>query len=211
MALQAEPEISESCTLLKCNWKSYKKPKKVEQVVDSTEKPGKNIEKIVPIRSQFIDQQACTVKYRSMRPRYYLKVAQSPVHGLGLLSTRSIPQDTFLIEYLGERISRAESDRREKAYNKVPILKNGCYLFGVDEDWVIDATRIGNIARFMNHSCEPNCITRKIKIKGQLRIIYISKRIIEEGEELTFDYCFPYEKKKIACHCGAPNCRKVMN
>ena len=112
---------------------------------------------------------------------------------------------------LGERISRKEADRREKAYSRIPYLKNGCYLFGVDGSTVIDATRMGNIARFINHSCDPNCITKKIKINWITRIIVISKKIINPGEEITFDYLFPYEEKKLACNCGASSCKKVMN
>lgn len=196
------------CSQLQVNWRKYKK----ERVTEDQQKQAKKADhKIVPLKAQYIDHQSTAGKYRSMRPRHYLRVGRSLVHGLGLFAIRTIPQDTFLIEYLGERISRAESDRREGAYSRIPLLKNGCYLFGVDEETVIDATRIGNIARFVNHSCEPNCITRKVKVKGQTRIVYISKRIIEEGEELTFDYCFPFEKEKIECHCGAPNCRKFMN
>jgi len=76
---------------------------------------------------------------------------------------------------------------------------------------VIDATMRGNAARFINHSCDPNCEAKTIRILGSDHIIIFALRNIFKGEELTYDYKFEREEQKIPCSCGAPRCRKYMN
>ncbi|ROT63450.1 trithorax [Penaeus vannamei] len=97
---------------------------------------------------------------------------------------------------------------REKDYESKGI---GCYMFRIDDDTVIDATMHGNAARFINHSCDPNCYSRVVDILGKKHIIIFALRRILRGEELTYDYKFPIEEDKIPCTCGTRRCRKYLN
>uniref|UniRef100_A0ACD5XLP7 Uncharacterized protein n=1 Tax=Avena sativa TaxID=4498 RepID=A0ACD5XLP7_AVESA len=101
------------------------------------------------------------------------------------------------------------SDIREAQYEKSGI--GSSYLFRLDDDYVVDATKRGGLARFINHSCEPNCYTKVITVEGKKKIFIYSKRRIHAGEELTYNYKFPLEEKKIQCHCGSQRCRGSMN
>ena len=84
-------------------------------------------------------------------------------------------------------------------------------MFRLDDDVVVDATVKGNAARFINHSCDPNCYSKIVDILGSKHIIIFSLRKIFPGEELTYDYKFPREEDKIECYCGAKKCKKYMN
>lgn len=84
-------------------------------------------------------------------------------------------------------------------------------MFRIDDREVVDATMKGNEARFVNHCCEPNCVSRIIMVDGQKKIMIMAMKEIDVGEELTYDYKFPIEENKIPCHCGASNCRGTMN
>lgn len=94
-----------------------------------------------------------------------------------------------------------------------PVQGIGCYMFRIDDSEVVDATMHGNAARFINHSCEPNCYSRVINIDGQKHIVIFAMRKIYRGEELTYDYKFPIEdaSNKLPCNCGAKKCRKFLN
>ena len=89
----------------------------------------------------------------------------------------------------------------------------GCYMFRIDDYEVVDATVHGNAARFINHSCEPNCYSRVITVDGQKHIVIFASRRIFCGEELTYDYKFPIEdaSNKLPCNCSAKKCRKFLN
>lgn len=89
----------------------------------------------------------------------------------------------------------------------------GCYMFRIDDFDVVDATMHGNAARFINHSCEPNCYSRVIHVEGQKHIVIFALRKIYRGEELTYDYKFPIEdaSNKLSCNCGAKRCRRFLN
>lgn len=76
---------------------------------------------------------------------------------------------------------------------------------------VIDATQMGNLARFINHSCQPNCYAKIVVVDGEKRIVIYSKLAISKGDEITYDYKFPIEEDKIDCLCGAPGCRGSLN
>ncbi|VDK28497.1 unnamed protein product [Anisakis simplex] len=71
---------------------------------------------------------------------------------------------------------------------------------------------MGNFARFINHSCQPNCYAKVVVVDGEKRIVIYSKTQIEKGDEITYDYKFPIEDDdKIDCLCGAPQCRGTLN
>ncbi|XP_020090722.1 histone-lysine N-methyltransferase ATXR7 isoform X2 [Ananas comosus] len=134
---------------------------------------------------------------------------RSKIHDWGLVALEPIDAEDFVIEYVGELIRRQISDIREHQYEKMGI--GSSYLFRLDDGYVVDATKRGGLARFINHSCEPNCYTKVITVEGQKKIFIYAKRHISAGEELTYNYKFPLEEQKIPCNCGSRRCRGSMN
>uniref|UniRef100_UPI00398ED858 histone-lysine N-methyltransferase 2B-like n=1 Tax=Pristiophorus japonicus TaxID=55135 RepID=UPI00398ED858 len=137
-------------------------------------------------------------------------VYRSAIHGRGLFCKRNIDAGEMVIEYSGIVIRSVLTDKREKYYDSKGI---GCYMFRIDDFEVVDATMHGNAARFINHSCEPNCYSRVINVEGQKHIVIFAMRKIYRGEELTYDYKFPIEdaSNKLPCNCGAKKCRRFLN
>jgi hypothetical protein len=139
-----------------------------------------------------------------------IEVRRSNVHGLGVFAAKHIPKGTRIIEYVGERVSHDEADRR---YEEKDANDSHTFLFIVDSKTVIDAGVDGNDARFFNHSCDPNCESTVEK-----RRVYIEAiRDIEAGAELTYDYQIQREDDDpdniddvFACRCGFPQCRGTM-
>jgi SET domain-containing protein len=109
-----------------------------------------------------------------------------------------------VIEYVGEKIRNALADKRELYYNALGI--GDCYMFRLNEDYVIDATFYGNKARYLNHSCDANCYADVFKVNDELHIILLAFRHIQKDEELTYNYKFEKEANKLPCFCGAKNC-----
>lgn len=131
--------------------------------------------------------------------RFRLRVARSRIHRWGVYAEEPIPARRKVIEYTGERISRAETKRRGRGPRT--------YLFTLDDYWTIDGAVGGSGAEIINHSCNPNlysCIVRG-------HILYMSRRPIRAGEELTVDYRFSPKVEKVPCRCGAPECRGTIN
>ena len=139
-----------------------------------------------------------------------IEVRRSDVHGLGVFAAKRIPKGTRIIEYVGERVSHDEADRR---YEEKDANDSHTFLFIVDSKIVIDAGVDGNDARFFNHSCDPNCESTVEK-----RRVYIEAiRDIEAGAELTYDYQIHREDddpdnidEVFACRCGFAQCRGTM-
>ncbi|KAH8375891.1 hypothetical protein KR200_006400 [Drosophila serrata] len=150
------------------------------------------------------------MKYRTLKETYkdYVGVFRSHIHGRGLYCTKDIEAGEMVIEYAGELIRSTLTDKRERYYDGRGI---GCYMFKIDDNLVVDATMRGNAARFINHSCEPNCYSKVVDILGHKHIIIFALRRIVQGEELTYDYKFPFEEEKIPCSCGSKRCRKYLN
>ncbi|PIA44079.1 hypothetical protein AQUCO_01700002v1 [Aquilegia coerulea] len=138
-----------------------------------------------------------------------LRFQRSKIHDWGLVALEPIEAEDFVIEYVGELIRPRISDIREHEYEKMGI--GSSYLFRLDDGYVVDATKRGGIARFINHSCEPNCYPKVISVEGQKKIFIYAKRQIFAGEEITYNYKFPLEEKKIPCNCGSRRCRGSMN
>lgn len=151
-----------------------------------------------------------------MMKKIYLEVRPSPIEGQGAFALRRIPKKTRIIEYTGERITpdiaqeRYGLDDHDLAgHEDVPKF----YLFTVDSRTIIDGAHGGSDARFINHSCSPNC--EAIVEEG---CVYIEAlRTIWPGEELAFDYQLELggditdqDRKHYACTCGAENCRGTM-
>ena len=139
-----------------------------------------------------------------------IEVRDSPLHGLGVFAARHIPKGTRIIEYVGERVSHAEADRR---HERKDASDAHTFLFIVDARTVIDAGADGNEARFVNHACEPNCES----VIENRRVFIDAVRAIGPGEELTYDYQIVREPDDppdidaiFACRCGSPRCRGSM-
>lgn len=126
--------------------------------------------------------------------------------GWGLAAGQPIRKGQFVIQYIGE-VYNITSDiglARQIRYRSSECT----YLMSVCHNEVIDPTRKGNLARFINHSCNPNCETQKWNVMGEVCIGIFAKRNIEEDEELSFDYSFDTHKTRYTkCLCGAPNCQ----
>jgi uncharacterized protein len=138
------------------------------------------------------------------------KVRRSKVHGMGVFALRPIRKGRRIVEYLGDRITHAEADRR---YDHKPPEDNHTFLFTVDRRTVIDGGVNGNEARYMNHSCDPNCES----VVEDRRVFIEAIRSIAPGEELVYDYQIGREDddpqdidEVFACRCGAKECRGTM-
>lgn len=130
---------------------------------------------------------------------FRLKVDRSGIHGWGVYAGEPIPARRKVIEYTGERISRRETRRRG--------LGPRTYLFTLDNYWTLDGAVGGSGAELINHSCQPNLYSRICK--GH--ILYMSRREIRPGEELTVDYHFSDKIDAVPCRCGSVQCRGTIN
>ena len=128
--------------------------------------------------------------------------------GWGLLALEDIPKGRFVIEYVGEVINEDELQARMESKER---STKHLYYLSLDGKDTIDASRKGNLARFINHSCEPNCVTEKWLVLSENRVGIFARVDIPAGTELTFDYnMHTFGSTKIPCHCGAPKCRKFL-
>lgn len=139
-----------------------------------------------------------------------IQVRRSPVHGRGVFALRPIEAGERIIEYTGERISWPEALRR---HPHDPQQPTHTFYFQLEGGDVIDALHGGNSARWINHSCAPNCEA----MEDDGRIFIHALRPIEAGEELNYDYGLVIDeplteqlKTDYACHCGAPECRGTL-
>ncbi|XP_011303059.1 histone-lysine N-methyltransferase 2C isoform X3 [Fopius arisanus] len=163
-----------------------------------------------PYSKQFVHSKSSQYKKMKQDWRNNVYLARSKIQGLGLYAARDLEKHQMVIEYIGEIIRTELAETREKQYE---ARNRGIYMFRLDEERVVDATLCGGLARYINHSCNPNCVAEIVEVERDLRIIIFAKRRISRGEELAYDYKFDIEddQHKIACACGAPNCRKWMN
>ena len=143
-------------------------------------------------------------------PNRWLVLRQSKIHGRGVYARTDIPKGTRLIEYTGERITNDEADRR---YEDERMAQHHTFLFILDSKTCVDAAVGGNISRFINHSCDPNCVAW-IEDDG----IWIDAlRDIKAGEELGYEYEYDFlpeytvkDLEFYGCDCGAANCRGTI-
>jgi SET domain-containing protein len=125
---------------------------------------------------------------------------RSPISGWGVYAAQPIDEDTHIVEYKGQLVSQAEGWRREQRY----LPRQRIWIFNIDERWARDAAFGGNIARYINHACRPNCY---VDIVGRHIWIRASRRI-RLGEELTYDYNTD-GYARIQCRCR-PRCRRIL-
>ena len=146
----------------------------------------------------------------SQKVNKYFELRQSSIQGRGGFAIRPIRKGTRIIEYTGQRISHDEADKR---YDDGAMGRHHTFLFSIDKSTVIDAAVDGNEARFINHSCAPNCEA----IDEKKRIYIEAIRNIAPGEELTYDYAYERDgtededwERIYVCKCGAPTCRGTI-
>lgn len=147
---------------------------------------------------------------RSTSPATPFTIRRSGVAGRGAFATRDIAKGERIIEYLGERISHKVADAR---YDDERMARHHTFLFAVSRQTVIDASVGGNDARFINHSCDPNCeavITRS-------RVFIEAIKPIAKGDELFYDYAYERDgtetaadEKRYQCQCGTAKCRGTI-
>lgn len=157
-----------------------------------------------------IDSDLLTINQLRTRKKA-LRFAKSRIHDWGLYALEPIPPGDMVIEYVGELVRHQVADEREKAYERSGQFST--YLFRVDDDLVVDATRKGNIARLMNHCCTPNCTAKILTVNGEKRIVLFAKVWIEPGSEITYDYKLAAnanDEDAIPCLCGSEGCRKFL-
>ena len=141
------------------------------------------------------------VKAPRIDPQYAcfdIQIRRSKIHRYGVYAGERIPPNRKVIEYTGLRLNRKEA----------AAIDGGeyTYLFAVDNYWTLDGARGGSGAEIINHSCEPNLVSRVMK--GH--VLYMSLRAIKPGEELTIDYNFSDDPEKTLCQCGAKSCRGTI-
>lgn len=125
----------------------------------------------------------------------WVAVRDSPIHGRGVFAARPIPAGARILEYTGEKITHRESLVRCQANNQC--------IFHLNEHFAIDGSAEGNMARFINHSCSPNCEAELVD--GHLYITAL--RDLMAGEELCFNYGYDLvDYREHPCHCGSGNC-----
>lgn len=130
---------------------------------------------------------------------FRLSVRPSGIHRWGVFAEEAIPERKKVIEYTGEKISRKETKKRGSA--------NLIYLFTLNAYWTVDGSVGGSGAEYVNHSCDPNLRSWIVKD----HILYMSKRPIRLGEELTIDYRFDWNVDRVPCLCGTHKCRGTIN
>ena len=143
--------------------------------------------------------------------RDFTLVRTSPVHGSGVFAKRMIPKGTRIFEYAGKRVQKANL-----AQDLVDGLTSLVYVMNLNETYAVDGERGGNDARFINHSCDPNC---EVLYFNDTPYIYAMQEI-PEGDELSFDYKYGIEgdveasqeqkREWFPCNCGAKNCRGTL-
>jgi SET domain-containing protein len=166
----------------------------------------------LPTLASLFNAMTLTRTKTSNPPRTRFIVRNSRIHGRGIIAARAIPEGERIIEYKGRIISVRQADRRRSTD---PNDENHTFLFALsDGKRVIDANIDGNAARWINHSCEPNCETEE---SDHGRVYINAIRDIRKGEELHYDYCLTVDqritanvKKQYECRCGSGHCRGTM-
>jgi SET domain-containing protein len=135
----------------------------------------------------------------------YCEVRQSSIHGRGVFASDNIPEGTRIIQYVGEKIDKEESNRRGLALFEDSQKTGGAavYIFDLNEEWDLDGNTEDNYARLINHSCEPNA--EMINEDDELWLYAL--RDISKGEEISFDYGYDLEHfLDHPCRCGTDSC-----
>lgn len=140
----------------------------------------------------------------------FILVKSSKIHNKGVFAKKDISKGTKVIEYVGEKITKAEAERRAERQlknSKNHSVDGGVYIFELNKKYDIDGKVSWNPAQFINHSCDPNCEVENIQ--GHLWIIAVKE--IKKGEEITYNYGYDLENyEDHPCRCGSKNCKKFI-
>lgn len=149
---------------------------------------GSCLEASSPYTKHFVHSKSS--QYRRMKTEWRNNVylARSRIQGLGLYAARDIERHTMVIEYIGQLIRNEIAERNEAIYE---AQNRGVYMFRLEENRVIDATLCGGLARYMNHSCNPNCVAEVVQIDRENKILIIANRRITRGEEVSAPFPSP--------------------
>ncbi|KAI9502799.1 hypothetical protein BX070DRAFT_225627 [Coemansia spiralis] len=149
---------------------------------------------------------------RRFQKRQYAKVRiiDAGRKGYGMQALEDLDTGSFVMEYMGEVVTAAEFRKRARVYQSEGIQHH--YFMSIGNGKIIDATRKGCIARFINHSCGPNCVLQKWMVGGAIRMGIFVERPIKRGEEITFDYKFERmsDSEPQPCYCGSPECKGII-
>ncbi|PIA46038.1 hypothetical protein AQUCO_01600362v1 [Aquilegia coerulea] len=149
-----------------------------------------------------------TCTNRPFRKEKKVKVAKTEHCGWGVEAAEPIKEGEFVIEYIGEVIDDAMCEKR--LWRLKDRGDENFYLCEIRKNFTIDATYKGNLSRYVNHSCDPNCRMEKWELDGETRVGIFAMRSIEVGEPLTYDYRFVCFGSNVDCHCGASNCQGFL-
>ena len=145
----------------------------------------------------------------NLTTKYRLACGKSGIHGIGLFCKVPHKKGDLVIEYVGDSVRPTVADERErKCYQGV--VGAGTYMFRLNETTVVDATRAGNMAHLINHSCDPNCSSRVFDNGDEAHVAITALRDLRVGEELTYDYRFLGDER-LPCNCGTAKCRGEVN
>jgi hypothetical protein len=166
-------------------------------------------------RTLLIECVSCPMEEKCLNRRFqkrtYAKVEifRTETKGFGLKTLQDLPEGSLIREYVGEVITMPLFAKRTQEYAEEKV--EHFYFMSVTPNEIIDATKKGNISRFMNHSCNPNSYTERWIVRGRFRIGLLTNRFVPAGTELTFDYQFQrYGKEAQICYCGEDNCRGII-
>ncbi|XP_017983302.1 PREDICTED: histone-lysine N-methyltransferase ASHR3 isoform X2 [Theobroma cacao] len=149
-----------------------------------------------------------TCTNRPFRKEKKIRIVKTELCGWGVEAAEPINKGDFVIEYIGEVIDDAQCEKRlwDMKYKGVKNF----YMCEIRKDFTIDATFKGNTSRFLNHSCDPNCVLEKWQVEGETRVGVFAARSIEVGEPLTYDYRFVQFGPEVKCYCGSSNCQGYL-
>ncbi|KAF1892425.1 hypothetical protein Lal_00010890 [Lupinus albus] len=151
---------------------------------------------------------------RPFRKEKKIKLVKTELCGWGVEAAETVDKGGFIIEYIGEEMfSDAVIDDalcEKRLWDMKDKNVQNFYMCEIRKDFTIDATFKGNTSRFLNHSCDPNCVLEKWQVDGETRVGVFAARSIETGEPLTYDYRFVQFGPEVKCHCGAANCQGFL-
>lgn len=151
----------------------------------------------------------CKNRRFQLHQNAYVYPVKTSQKGWGLAAGEAIPKGSFVMQYVGEvfYVDSELGKKRQEMYKHSTCT----YMMRTDNGEVIDPTYYGNVARFINHSCDPNCVTRKWTVFKETMVGIFARKDIRENEELTFDYQFDSFKTPFTkCYCGAPKCKGFL-
>lgn len=202
------------CAEIRCSGLNRKRKKSGEHCNARVDKSRLHLSSGLASKAEKERIDAIDIKTQS-RGISQTRVRGSEIQGWGLYAERPFNKDDIVAEYMGEYVQNPIADKREKIYEDNRIQD---YQFRVSYELVIDATKHGGFARYINHSCDPNCVAKIIDGEAPnqhlKRVIVVAQQEIVPGEEITYDYQFPIEldlSQRIPCTCGATKCRGFMN